>query len=134
MEFGKDSMRQINFITTLSPQKQYAIKRWFRVTFLLSVSAIVVSMFFIIPQLLTYVSLKKDMSVLREQTKEYADFSKQKDTLKKEYEQVRAQSGKIDTYHHSPKNPHAYIVAITQACGDGVTLESINLHKKSCDI
>lgn len=127
-------MKQINFITTLSPHKQYAIKRWFRVTFLLSVSAIVVSMFFIVPQLLTYISLKNDIKILREKTKDYAQQTQSRDALKKEYEQVRAQSGKIDTYHHSPKNPHVYITTIMQACGDGVMLESINIHKKNCDI
>ena len=119
---------------SLSPQKQYAIRRWFWITFFLSMIAILASAYFIVPELLMYITLKKEITVLREQTKPYGEHSKQKDTLKTAYEQSRAQSSKVDQYVNTPKNPHAYIATIVQACGDGVTLESINLHKKSCDI
>lgn len=127
-------MKHINFITTLSPQKQYAIRRWFWVTFFLCICSIVLSAYVIVPQLVTYISLKNDVKILREQTKQHAEHSTKRDALKTEHEKIRMQSFKMVRYTDTPKNPHAYIAAVVQACGDGVQLEAMNVHKKNCEI
>ena len=127
-------MKHVNFITTLSPHKQYAMRRWFLITFFVGAVTIAVSLFFMTPPLLTYISLQREVHILRQQTQEYTEHSKQRDTLKTVYEQSRLQSSKVDQYVTSPKNPHAYIAVVMQACGDSVVLESLNIHKKSCEI
>jgi Tfp pilus assembly protein PilN len=127
-------MKKVNFITTLSPEKQYAIKRWFWVTFFLSVCALLVSAYFVVPQLLMYIALHKEVTQLRALTKDYNTQVKEKDVLKTEHDAMRIRTKKIEDYNSVPKNPHAHITAVVQACGDGVTLEAIKLHKKDCDI
>ncbi|HLJ30929.1 MAG TPA: hypothetical protein VKU36_00695 [Candidatus Babeliales bacterium] len=127
-------MKQVNFITTLSIQKQYALRRWFLMSVLLSVITFAILLFFLVPELLTYFSLKQEIVLLHAQTKQYTEQTKQRDIVKKDYEQMRIQSSKIDTFTNGPKNPHAYIAAIAQAGGNGVVLESINIHKKNGDI
>lgn len=127
-------MKKVNFITSLSPQKQHAIVRWFWATFFLFVSAVVVSAYFVVPQLLMYMSLRKEVAVLRQATKEYGSVVKNKDTLKTEHDALRVRTKKIDNYNESPKNPHQYIAAIVQACGDGATLESLRCNKQYCEL
>lgn len=127
-------MKKVNFITTLSPHKQYAIRRWFLVTFFLVVCCLFVSAYFVVPQLLMYIPLKKEVNALRQTTQEYGARVKEKDTLKTEHDEVRARIKKIENYNDTPKNPHQYIAAILQACGDVVTLEAITFNKKECEL
>jgi Tfp pilus assembly protein PilN len=127
-------MKKVNFITTLSPQKQYAIQRWFLVTFFLVICCALVSAYFVVPQLLTYLVLHKEVKELRELTKEHDVRVKEKDALKTEHDQMRIRTKKIEHYNDAPKNPHAHIAAIVQACGDGVILEAIKFNKKDCEL
>jgi hypothetical protein len=127
-------MKKVNFITSLSPQKQYAIARWFWVTIFLFVCAMAVSAYFVVPQLLTYVSLSKEVSALREATKDYGNVVKNKNVLTAEHDALRMRIKKIDNYNDLPKNPHQYITAIVQACGDGATLEALKFNKKNCEL
>lgn len=128
------SRQKVNFITPLSPQKQYAIRRWFWATFFLFICAIMVTIYCVVPELLTYRALKKEIAALREKTKDYANNVKNKDTLKAEHELIRVRTKKIDTYNKSAKNPHQYMTVILQSCGDGVTLESVRFNKKECEL
>jgi len=127
-------MKHVNFITTLSPHKQYAMRRWFLVTMVMGIIVLMVSMFFIVPQMMTYVSLKKEVILLRAQTQHHAECCKERDVLKTEHDLMRTHTNKISRHVESPKNPYLYMTAIMQACGDGVILENMNIHKKSCDI
>ena len=127
-------MKKVNFITTLSPQKQYAIQRWFWVTIFLVICSLIVSAYFVVPQLLTYVALHKEVKELRIATQEYGTRVKEKDVLTTEHDQIRTRTKKIEHYNDAPKNPHAHITAIIQAFGDGVTLEAIKFNKKDCEL
>jgi len=127
-------MKKVNFIMSLSPQKQDAIRRWFWVTFLLCICSVAISAYFIVPQLLAYRALQKEISALRGTTKEYNGSVKNRDALKAEHELIRVRAKKIDDYNESPKNPHQYMVAITQSCGDGVALEAVRFNKKECQL
>ncbi len=127
-------MKKVNFITPLSPEKQYAIQRWFLMTFFLGMCVLLVSAYFVVPQLLTYIALHKEVAELRILTKDYDTQVKEKDVLKTEHDQMRIRTKKIEHYNDAPKNPHAYIAAITQACGDGAILEAIKIIKKDYDI
>jgi Tfp pilus assembly protein PilN len=127
-------MKKVNFITTLSPQKQYAIKRWFVVTFFLVICSLIVSAYFIVPQLLMYIELHKEVKELRVATQEYGMHTKEKDALTTEHDNIRIRTKKIENYNDAPKNPHQYIAAVMQACGDGVTLEALKFNKKDCEI
>ena len=127
-------MKKVNFITSLSPQKQYAIARWFWVTFFLFVCCVLVNAYFVVPQLLMYISLKKEVSVLRQVTKGYESAAKNKDALATEHDTLRMRIKKIDNYNEIPKNPHQYITAIVQACGDGAILQAVRFNKKNCEL
>lgn len=127
-------MKKVNFITTLSPEKQYAIKRWFLVTFFLIMCSLIASAYLVVPQLLTYIALHKQVAQLRLLTKDYNVQVTEKDALKTEHDAMHIRTKKIEGYNATPKNPHAHIAAVVQACGDGVTLEAVKLHKKDYDI
>jgi len=127
-------MKQVNFITSLSPQKQYAIRRWFWATCCLCMIAIVVNVYFIVPQLFVYRALRKEVNVLRAVTKDYVSVVKNKDALKTEHDTMRVRTKKVDSYNASPKNPHQYIAAIIKASGNGVTVESIRFNKQHCEL
>ncbi|HLC06922.1 MAG TPA: hypothetical protein VJJ26_01915 [Candidatus Babeliales bacterium] len=127
-------MKKVNFIASLSPQKQYEIRRWFWMTVLLSACAFMIGTCFIVPQLLLYVSLKKEVSVLREKTKNYADVVKNKGTLKTEYETLRTREGKINAYSKQQKNPYLHITSLVEASGNGVQLESVRFNKKDVEV
>lgn len=127
-------MKKVNFITTLSPKKQYEIRRWFYVTIFLKFCVLVIGTYFIVPQWLLYMSLKKEVSTLREKTKNYTDIIKDKDALKIEYESLRAREGKIDRYSKQKKNPYQHIASIVQASGNDVQLESVRFNKKDVEV
>jgi Tfp pilus assembly protein PilN len=127
-------MKKVNFIIPVSPQKQYAIRRWFWITFFLCVTCVIASMYLILPQLLLYRTLHKEVGLLREKTREYSSSVKKRDELKKEHELIRVRTKKIENYHEIAKNPLPYIAAIAQACGDSVMLESVRFNKKECEI
>ncbi|HSC25243.1 MAG TPA: hypothetical protein VLB80_03455 [Candidatus Babeliales bacterium] len=127
-------MKKINFITSLSPQKQYEIRRWFYVTLFLFLCSIILSLYFLISPLVTYISLKNEINTLRDQTKNYSDIIKKKDTLKTEYELIRSQLHKINRYDSGVKNPYLYFTAIENMCNNEIKLESIMLNKKDCTI
>jgi len=127
-------MKKVNFITTLSPQKQYEIRRWFWVTIFLCISAIAVVAYFIVPQVCLYWSLKKEITSLHKKTQLYADATKNRDALKSEYDKFRVRENKIDVYTNKAKNPHRYIAVIMQACNEQVKLEALRCNKKECEI
>lgn len=127
-------MKKVNFIMSLSPQKQYAIRRWFWVTTFLGMCSVILGAYFIVPQLLTYRALHKEIGALREKTKEYSNGVKTRDTLKAEHELIRVRAKKIDDYNESPKNPHQYVAAIIASCGDGAVLEAVRFNKKECEL
>ncbi len=127
-------MKKINFITSLSPQKQYEINCWFWVTFFLSVSAISMGAYFFVPKIMCYVSLHKQCVALRERTKNYAEITKNKDIFSKEYDALRMRETKINRYVDKAKNPHDYIATIVHVCGDNIHLESVQFIKKECEI
>lgn len=127
-------MKKVNFMISLTPEKQYAIKRWFWLTFFLCLGSVSIIIYLIVPQLLIYHALRKEVTVLREKTKDYASSVKQTNALKAEQELVRVRTKKIDNYHEAIKNPLPYIVAITQACSESVVLESVRFNKKECEI
>ena len=127
-------MKKVNLITSLSPQKQYAIQRWFWVTSVLCVCSVIIGIYFMVPLLVTYRSVKKEVNALQQSTKNYADIVKNKTALKTEHDLVHVRTKKMDNYNRTPKNPHQYIATITQASGDGVVLEALNFNKKNSEI
>lgn len=127
-------MKKVNLITSLSPQKQYAIKRWFVVTIFLCVCSIIIGGYFVLPLLLTYKRLQQEVYTLQQITKNYNEMSNNKNTLKNEHDLTHMRSKKIETYESSSKNPYQYITTVVQACGDGVVLERLNFNKKECEI
>jgi Tfp pilus assembly protein PilN len=127
-------MKKVNFITTLSPQKQHEIRYWFWVTLVLALFIFIINAYFIIPQVCLFWSLKKEMIVLHEKTKLYTDVVKNKDTLKSEYDNLRIRENKIDMYTNRSKNPYRYIAVIMQACNEQTKLESLRCNKKECEI
>jgi Tfp pilus assembly protein PilN len=127
-------MKKINLITTLSPEKQYEIRRWFWVTIFLSVCIIAVGAYFVLPQVIIYRSLHKDIARLRQQTKQYGVLASAQDTLKKEHDELHVREAKINARVQQKKNPHQHITEIVHACGDGVQLHTIRFNKKEVEM
>jgi Tfp pilus assembly protein PilN len=127
-------MKKVNFIVFLSPHKQYEIRCWFWFAFFLMLFVLGIVGYCVFPQWLLYTSLKKEVSVLREKTKQHSDFVKKKDDDKKEYEVVRLRHNKMEKYTQQQKNPVTHLEAIIQASNGQVQLESIQLRSKECEI
>lgn len=127
-------MKKVNFITSLSPQKQYAIARWFRISFLVCLCSLIIGGYFIIPQLLVYRELSKQVGALRAKAEPHTMHVKNKDALSKEHDVIRARTKKIDQYKDSPHNPYQYMNMIMQSCDSDTVLESVRFNKKECDI
>lgn len=127
-------MKKINFITTLSPQKQYEIARWFLFSVAVVVVTFLIGSYFIVPELLTCFSLKKEISALRADTKDYGQLIKSRDALKKESDVMHARKSTLDRYNKNSKNPFHYVAALKDACGDGGIVELIRFIKKDCEL
>jgi hypothetical protein len=127
-------MKKINFITTLSPERQYAIARWYKVTFFVSVCCVGATIYFFSEPVLMYRALQKEVAALKTKTTSYDEKYKQKDALQKDHDVVRAHAHKIERYLGKPHNPHDVIKAIVTACSDGVHIESVRCNKKQCEL
>ena len=127
-------MKKINMITTLSPEKQYEIHRWFCITLFLVLCTLAVGAYFMVPQIMLYRTLQKEVTALRQHTKDYASQMSTKDNLKKEYDEVRMREAKISSYKQQKKNPYQHVTEIVAASGTEVQLESMKFDKKDVEI
>src|SRR5579871_5907956 len=109
-------MKQINFITTLTPQQQYEIRRWFITSSLITITILIAIICYFAPQLYALHIIKKEIATLKIKTKEYTTLSNTKNTLKKEHDALQEKLQRINSATVAPKNPHAYITAIIHAC------------------
>lgn len=121
-------------ITTLSPKKQYEIRRWFCITLFLCLCTLAVAAYFMVPQIMLYRTLQKEVAVLRQHTKDYSSQINAKDSLKKEYDEVRVREAKISSYKQQKKNPYQHVTDIMAASGTQVQLESMKFDKKDVEI
>src|SRR5271166_6015499 len=112
-------MKKVNFIDPLPPHKQYELRCWFWYTVFVWIISFMVGAYFVVPQLVNFIALKKEINVLREKTRDYPEIVNNKDALKSEHELLSKQSSKINRYIDQPKNPHRYIVVILEASGNG---------------
>ena len=126
-------MKKVNFISSLPPQKQYEIRRWFWCTCIVWAISFVIGMYYTIPQLLTYRALRKEIVSLRNKTNDYADNLKKRDVLKNEHELLSQHNTKINRYRDQPKSSHQHVAVIVQASGDGVKLELLKFNKKNIE-
>lgn len=127
-------MKKVNFIAFLSPHKQYEIRCWFWSTFFSTLFFFGIVGYYILPQWLLYASLKKEITVLREKTKQHSDLVKKKEDDKKEYEIMRLRHNKMEKYTQQQKNPVTHLEAIIQASNGQLELESIQLRGKECEV
>ncbi len=126
-------MKKVNLISSLSPQKQYEIHRWFWYTVVLWMISLFIGVYYIMPQIWNYYLLKKDVSALRAITNDYQEYLKKRDSLHNDNALLSAQMAKINGYKNKVKNPHQYITAIRQAAGDGIILELLKFDKKNIE-
>lgn len=127
-------MKKVNMITTLSPEKQYEIRRWFCIALFLFLCTLAVAAYFMVPQIMLYRTLQKEVAVLRQHTKDYASQMSAKDSLKKEYDEVRMWDAKISSYKQQKKNPYQHVTEMVTAGGGEVQLESMKFDKKNVEI
>ena len=127
-------MKKVNFITTLSPEKQYEIKKWFCYSALLIASSVMIVAYLVVPEIMRYMALKKDSAGLCATSQQHAEALKKRDILKTEYETVRAQNNKLQRFNSAIKNPHDHMMILKQACGNDVLIESVQCNKKDCTI
>lgn len=127
-------MKKVNFISPLPPHKQYELRRWFWCTTTLWIISFVIGAYCVVPQLVTFFVLRKEISVLYGKTASYSDVVKNSDALKSEHELLSKQNSKINRYMDQPKNPHQYIAVILEAVGNGATLELLKFNKKDVEL
>ena len=127
-------MKKVNLITTVSPQKQYELYRWFLVTMILSVGLGIFGAWFIVPKIFLYCSLKKEITQLRDKISNYTNDISSKDVLKREYDELRIRENKINFYKQQKKNPYVHIAEIVDKAGTTLELESIKINKKEIEI
>jgi Tfp pilus assembly protein PilN len=127
-------MKKINIITTVSPEKQHEIRRWFWMTTVVYLVAFIIGVGCLIPQGITYWQLQKSMHELEEKTKEYGQVTSNKQVLKKQYDELQMQESKIKGYQEQKKNPYKHIQEITAACGTEIYLESIKCTKNNIEV
>src|SRR5438105_3697410 len=127
-------MKKVNMITTVSPEKQYEIRRWFWITIFLCLCLLLISSYHIVPKIVIYWHLKKQISAWQEKTKNYTTLLGDKETVKKEHDELFARSSKIKVYQEQKKNPYLHIMEIVAACTNDVQLESIVFNRKDVEI
>lgn len=127
-------MKKINIITSLSPEKQYAIRRWFCISMLLSFVLLILGTYFLLAQLLLYFSLKKDFELTQKKIGKYTTHFNSKELLKKEYDELRGRETKVTTYIQQLKNPHSHLSYIVELCKDEIRLESVRFQKKDVEL
>lgn len=127
-------MKKVNMITTVSPEKQYEIQRWFWITIFLCACILLISACHIVPKIVIYWHLKKQISAWQEKTKNYAILLGDKETLRKEHDEVFARSSKIKVYQEQKKNPYQHIMEIVTACNNDISLESMIFNKKDVEV
>ena len=127
-------MKKINLITSLSPEKQYEIQRWFWITASLFILLLILIGWLLVPSFLLCTKMKKDIALLRQKSQEHTTIAGTKNALKKEWDELDLRSKRVDNYKQQKKNPYQQIAAIVSASGDGVQIESIRLHKKNSEI
>lgn len=127
-------MKKVNLITTLPPHKQYEIYRWFCMTIFLGVCFLLIGAYFIVPQIITYSRLKKDIAGFSSTAQEHGQIASAKQSLKKEYDELHVRESKINYYKKQNKNPYIHIAEIVRLSGHGVELESVKINKKEIEI
>jgi Tfp pilus assembly protein PilN len=127
-------MKHINFITTLSPQHQYELRRWFIFSTILIACTLICMSFFFLPQLYALYSTKKEITSLQQKTKNFSELTTRQTQLKKEHEALQKKQTKINHHLNTPNNPHPYLTSIIAACGTDVQLEHVRKNKKECEI
>ena len=128
-------MKNINFITTLSPQQQREIRLWWFITCFSFLVAIIAIGYFAIPQLYALYELKKNIAQLQQQTSNYTAVIDKKIALKKENVTLSRKKKRIDTYINEPRSPHADLSAIMQAISPSpIKVEHIRSNKKTIDL
>lgn len=127
-------MKKINCITSLPLDKQYEIRRWFWITILIAVIMMITGGCFLIPQIDRYLSLTKEIALLRKKKESYASANQHSNILKKEYDELSLRENKINSYTQQGKNPLSHIAYIVQTCGSTIQIESIRFNKKSFEV
>jgi Tfp pilus assembly protein PilN len=123
-------MKNVNFIHTLSPKKQYEIQRWFYLSAALLGATALIMCFFVLPEIYSLYTIKKEIRILRTKTIEHTALLKNKELLLQKNELLNKKTTKINRYAQHTKSPHPYINAITAIAADTVKIEQITLHKK----
>lgn len=127
-------MKNVNFISTFTPQQQYELRRWFIFSTALIICTLIGISFFFLPQLYALYSTKKKITALQQKTKNYNELTNTQIHLKKEHEALQKKQTKINNHQHQPNNPHTYLTPVIAACGTDVQLEHVRKNKKECEI
>jgi Tfp pilus assembly protein PilN len=127
-------MKPINFITTLSPEKQYALRRWFFTSLVLS-SVMLITLFCIsIPRIISLVRIKNEITLLKQKIEQEHSLEKDYQELTTKHGILQGKKTKINNILNQHKNPHEHLVNILNACGKAITIEKIQFNKKSMEL
>ena len=126
-------MKNVNFITTLSPEQQYEIRRWFILSMVILICTITAISCFMAPHIYALYTTQQEITALEKKTSNYTQSTSTKDALKKEHELLQNKLIRINRYVNQSNNPHSYLAAIIASCGSDAQLEQVRKNKKTCE-
>lgn len=121
-------------IHTLSAHKQYELYRWFMITSLLFLSIIFIGMYYIGVQLISYCKVRNEVAVAKKHLDTYSAQANAKQSLKKEYDELRLREDVLHNYAMHKKNPYNHLTEISNICGTELFLEAARCAKNTIEI
>lgn len=127
-------MKKNNLIKTLSPEQQYAIKRWFIISLFLSSITIVIVIAFEIPQVYALQSIKKENTALAIQTESFNSIIGQQHKLKKKEQEYKEKQAKITKYKDELISLITHLSTVVQASKPACNIESLHIKPNSIEL
>jgi Fimbrial assembly protein (PilN) len=124
-------MKDINFIKTLSAKEQYALRKWSIFSFGMLGLVIIAITILQIPQLSMLNHTKKEHVRLSHNINNTNIQITQSQNLKNRMCCLGDQCKTIDTFACATHMPHTCMSSITNACTNGITLQTCSLQNKT---
>ena len=120
-------MKKNSLINTVSPEQQYAIRRWFIISMLLLSVSVIIIIVLEIPQLYALQSIKKDNKMLVVQTEQFDKVMTRQHKLQQEEQQLRKRQETVNQHNEQLDRLIDNIAHIIHACASDSTIESLQI-------
>jgi Tfp pilus assembly protein PilN len=127
-------MKKINFISTLSPDKQYELRRWYRIVALLLVCSIMMGGYLFFPLVNSLMVVRQQKRVLSAEIKKYQKIEEDNTLLNKHYQENYSRETKVHNHCAKRKSTASCVAEIVAQLPSTVQLELIQIDKKEIEI